>query len=253
MLQGIIDSVYLRNSDAQRTILTKIAENIRGINEILIPRVVDDWYNNGMFFVPNDRYLRDTVGEWISNPIHGLYNFDRCRLAERLAMPMRTLSGEVIGFIGYSNQGETSDISFIKYLYPSAETFNKGNYIYLEKEEWLRAYDEQVIAIVDGLFDKRMLNMIGIPACSLCGSNLTEYHKLYLSRIKHKVIIADNDNAGRKLALTCKNELGAVEMIHASTKDIDGLIATGKYIDNILDCWNTMKLQNFIISQIIKL
>ena len=251
MLQCVIDTVYAKNGDIQRIVLTKIAQNIRGINEKLIPLVVDDWVSNGMFFVSNDRYIRNTIGEWISNPIYHLYSYSMCYLAGRLAMPMRTLMGEVIGFIGYSSQGATDDISFIKYLYPSVDSFSKGRYIYLEKDEWLKAYDEQVIAIVDGLFDKRMLNMLGIPACSLCGSNLTEYHKLYLNRIKHKVVVADNDSAGRKLADVCKKELGAVEMLHTKTKDIDGLISTGDYTEKIIKCWNKMKSQNFMVSQLI--
>lgn len=248
MLEAVINKVWETFEEPQTLLLENIARNIRKIDESLIPTVVSDWKKAGMFFLPNSQLLPNLVGDWIKDPQYGIYDISgTCNLTARLLIPLRTLNDSVIGFVGYNK--ETSRSDYVKYMYPYS-FFKKKKYLYMDREEWLRAYEEQVVVIVDGLFDKRMLNLLGIPACSLCGSELSEYHKLYLNRIKHKVILADNDSAGCKLAETCKRELNAIQWyLTGEFKDIDEVISTGKYQDKILESWENLKKGGFLISE----
>lgn len=249
MLSAVINKVWETFKEPQTLLLENIARNIRQIDESLITTVVEDWKKAGMFFLPNSTMLPTLMGDWVKDPQYGIYDFTgACNLTARLLIPLRTFDNSVIGFVGYNKETDRSD--FVKYMYPNSSIFKKRKYLYMDREEWIRAYQEQVVVIVDGLFDKRMLNLLGIPACSICGSELSEYHKLYLNRIKHKVILADNDSAGCKLAETCKRELDAVQWyINGVFKDIDSVISTGQYQDKILESWENLKRGGFLISE----
>lgn len=261
MLNSIASRIWDVDGDAQEIYLRGIAQNIRHVPEELIDRVVEDWKSEQMFYVPYEEYILEHCGYFVKQSQFGLYKGDHCYLTLRMAMPLRTFNGQCLGFVGYSNiteeDTETDDdgnllsiIGNVKYRYPSSMSFNKGRYLYMSDKEWLMAYNTGAVVIVDGLFDKRMLNLIGIPACSLCGSNLTMYHKEYLKRIPRKIVIADNDSAGRQLYRDCKKAFGAVELINRETKDIDEYICKDpKNIDKILKCWEAMKKEDWRLSK----
>ena len=78
-------------------------------------------------------------------------------------------------------------------------------------------------------------------------------HKLYLDRIKHKVVIADNDSAGRKLVKDIKKVWSnAVEIIQYDTKDIDSFLTTPSRVLLLKDTIERMKREGFILSHILK-
>lgn len=206
----------------------------------------------GAFFVHNDDYMPQYFGEAIKDQSYGIYTAGKwCSLAGRLAIPLRLFDGSVIGFVGYSSKPEDYDPSavFIKYLYPPKQVFNKGRFFYITPEEFTKAVSDRYICIVDGIFDKIILQCMGINSVSLCGSSLTSWHKYYLSFIKHKIIIADNDLAGRRLASYCKcNFSDCVEVLQAETGDIDSMLRTTSALETFKKCFEEMKTEGFILS-----
>lgn len=220
-------------------------------NDTISQMHVDYLKSQGAFFVHNDDYMPQFFGDAIKDARFGVYtSFGRCTLAGRLAIPIRLFDDTVIGFIGYSNKPEdlgASDV-FIKYLYPPKAVFNKGRYFYITPEEYTKAVSEGYICIVDGIFDKIILQCLGINAVSLCGSSLTQWHKYYLKFIKSKIVIADNDLAGRKLASYCKYSLSnCIELLQSDTGDIDSLLRSDEALSNFLNCFNSMKEEGFIL------
>lgn len=261
MLNQISKKIWDVDGELQSAFLYELATQHRNVPDFLVDKVVADWKSEGMFVVPYSSYIAERCGLFIKQNQFGLYQGDFCYLAERLAMPLKTFNGEVIGFVGYSKVTDEdletdtegnflSIIGSIKYRYPSSLLFDKSRYLYMSGEEWINAYNTGAVVIVDGLFDKRMLNLIGIPACSLCGSNLTIYHKEYLKRIPRKIVIADNDTAGRQLYRDCKNAFGAVELINRETKDIDEFLCKHpNNVQRLLECWEEMKKGGWRLSR----
>lgn len=254
MLKVVQDKIWDKYSNEQSLIIRGIVKNIRGYADNLEETITRDFIGDKMFFVPNSDLLPSVVGEWIRDSKWGIYTPDgKCKLAGRLAIPLRTLDNSVIGFVGYTKEDKDSDGDYVKYLYPPSSVFDKSKYFYMDPSDWILAYKEQVVVIVDGIFDKRMLSMLGIPAVSLCGSDLSIYHELYLRRISRKIILHDNDAAGVKLAKTCQKKLGAIPWtIKGNFKDIDSVIATGEYNQLLLDTWNEMREGGFLLSKSLK-
>lgn len=254
-MQFIADAVWEKDETFQRDVLTGFIRNIRGFGEELSGLALQDLIDDKMFYVPHDEYLIEKVGVHVKDARYGLYRGTFCTLNSRLAIPLRVLDDTVIGYIGYTNQNDfhTDDASFIKYLYPSKTLFKKSNYLYITKAEYLKALREGYICIVDGIFDKRRLQSLGINACSLCGSTLTKNQAVYLEMIKHKVVIADNDDAGRKMAQACKRYLSnCVEIRQSDTNDIDDFLRRPENITKVKDLIEEMKTEDFIISREIK-
>lgn len=247
-----IQTVWSEDREYQFTCLRGIVENIRSVSDEKIRDLhVDYLYKQGAFFVHNDDYMVEKFGLVIKEPGLGIYRFGRCTLAGRLAIPIRFMDGTVRGFIGYSKKPKElpDDESFIKYLYPPKDCFPKSRYFYVMPDEYKKAIDDGYVCIVDGIFDKIILQCLGINAVSLCGSALTKWHRYYLHFIKHKIVIADNDVAGRNLAGKCKRYLSnCVEIIQPKSGDIDSFLRTDKAVKEFLDCFEQMKQEGFIIS-----
>lgn len=246
-----IETIWTEDEEFQTLMLNGILENIRGLTGEPKRRLFEYIKQDGMFYVPNDVYMHEIFGEEILGFKNGIYIDDVCKLCYRVAMPMRLLDDTVIGFIGYSDRDDfnADSESFIKYLYPPKYLIQKSRYVYITRSEFSKALEENYICIVDGLFDQKALCANGINAISLCGSSITEYHKVYLNSIKHKVIIADNDEAGRKLARDIKRIYpNSVEIYQDSAKDIDGYLKTMSRINEIQSVISAMKQEGFLIS-----
>lgn len=246
-----LNTIWTEDKKFQTECLDGILSGIRGLTGEPKDRLLQYMIQDQMFYVPNDIYMSEIFGEEITNFKYGIYTDGMCKLCYRLAMPMRLLDNTIIGFIGYTNKDDFNEDSeyFIKYLYPPKYLIQKSRYIYITRDEFLKAIEEEYICIVDGLFDQKALEANGINALSLCGSDLTEYHKLYLNSIKHKVIIADNDEAGRKLAKVIKKVYpDSVEIYQGKTKDIDSYMKTVERIEDIKNTINSMKKEGFLIS-----
>jgi DNA primase len=186
----------------------------------------------------------------------GIYVGEMCKLTYRLAMPVRLLDDTIVGFIGYTDKDDFNENneSFIKYLYPPKYVLKKSKYMYVTRQEFKKAIEEDYICIVDGLFDQKALEACGINAVSLCGSALTGEHKLYLDAIKHKIIIADNDSAGRKLASDIKAVWPtAVEIYQTQTKDIDAFLRIASRMTVLKNTIELMNQEGFILSHQLKI
>lgn len=250
-----LNRIWTEDATVQRDILGDFLTNIRGLSGEPQEKLLEYIIKDKMFYVPNDIYMLDIFGEEITTYNLGLYSNGMCNLCYRLAMPVRLLDDTVVGFIGYSNKDDfdENNQAFIKYRYPPKYVLAKNRYMYVTREELINAYKEQYICIVDGLFDQKALVANGINAVSLCGSSVTEYHKLYLDSIKHKIVIADNDDAGRKMVRDLKKVWSdIVEIRQDKTKDIDGYLHTVERISELKDTVKIMKREGFLISKVLK-
>lgn len=236
-------------TDCLKGILTQIRHHT---NEEIADLQFQYLKSQGAFFVHNDDYMLPFFGEAIKDPQFGVYtSFGRCSLVGRLAIPIKLFDSTIAGFIGYSSKPQDYEDSavFIKYLYPPKAVFNKGRYFYITPEEYTKAVEDNYICIVDGIFDKIILQCLGINAVSLCGSSLTQWHKYYLSFIKNKIVIADNDLAGRRLASYCKYSFdNCVEILQADSGDIDSLLRSDKALKNFMQCFSDMRKEDFVLS-----
>lgn len=250
MYSSGIDKVWKEDEKFQTLAIKGILENIRGVTGDLQEKVFEYMKKDGMFYVPTDTYMPKFFGEGIREYSHGIYlQGEMCKLSFRLAMPIRLLDNRIIGFIGYNNKDDSDpdNPAFVKYLYPPKRLLTKGRYIYTNRDEFKKAIADGYVCIVDGLFDKCLLEVCGINAISLCGSDLTEYHKMYLKEIPHKVIIADNDSAGRKLASSIKYCWPtAIEILQSDTGDIDSFIRSNERMQELQEIIEQMKLEGFL-------
>lgn len=251
-----IRNIWKTDFEFQSDVLHGILKNIRNISDPLVSERHFNYLKNmGAFYVHSDSYISDNFGDAIKEPKYGIYNSEgQCYLAGRLAIPLLYFDGTVRGFVGYAKKPEdhSPEDVFIKYLYPHKYAFDKGRYFFMTPEEFEKAVNDQYICIVDGIFDKIILQCLGINAVSLCGSSLTIWHQRYLSFIKHKIVVADNDIAGRRLSRFCRSILeNCVEIIQTSTGDIDSLLRTENDIKNFNKVFNEMKSEGFLISKIL--
>lgn len=250
-----IAKIWNEDREYQEAALNGILESIRNVQGEAKERLFEYLKADGMFYVPSDIYMSDIFGDTIMEFHNGLYVDDMCKLCFRLAMPVRLLDDTCVGFIGYSNKDDFNEDNpaFVKYLYPPKYILQKSRYMYITRKEFLKALSENYICIVDGLFDQKALEANGINAVSLCGSAVTEYHKMYLNAIKHKVIIADNDAAGRKMAADLKRIWPtSVEIYQDKSKDIDSFMHTTERVEEIQEIISQMKTEGFTLSHKVK-
>lgn len=248
-----IESVWNTDPELQLELLNLIVSDIRGISDTNLRNAQVQYLKSiGAFYVHTGEYLLEHFGKGILDKSNGIFNqFNTCTLQGRLVFPIRIADGSVLGFIGYSNKPKDwpEDKSWIKYLYPGKEVFNKGRYMFIEPQELEKAIKDRYICIVDGIFDKIVLQCLGINAVSLCGSMLTDWHIKYLSFIEHKIVIADNDVAGRKLYNNCVWKMpNVVEIRQPTFGDIDDYLKTDRRIHNFLSVFNQMQEEGFLLS-----
>lgn len=217
-----LKQIWSEYKELQEEALKEIILNHRHVPESLASKYMDDFKRDLMVFIPSNDMLPHIFGESIRDYNRGLYNADKdiCNLIDRLAIPLRDFTGRVFNFIGYDSEN-----SELKYLYPPKHFWSKDKYMYITKDEYLKAVKDQYICIVDGIFDKRSLQMNGINAVSLCGSALTKYHVTYLSLIKHIIVIPDNDKAGKGLTYKVRQHFPqAIEVKQGTQWDIDDFL-----------------------------
>lgn len=250
-------NLWEHDEEFQLTALHGIVKHVRRVDDPAIEEMQVNYLRGlGAFYVPDNQYMKRYFGKDITSPSYGIYSVTyHCYLSERLAIPMRLMDEKVAGFIGYSNKpaGWPADTAWIKYRYPGKEVMAKDRYMFIEPHEYKKALEEKYICIVDGLFDKMILQALGINAVSLCGSALTSWHKFYLSFIPHKIVIGDNDMAGRKLFISCRAALAnCVEIRQPYTGDIDDFLKDQSRIEVLLRTIEDMKSEGFLLSKTLK-
>lgn len=267
-LSSDVETIWTIDREMQTDCLEKLSSQVRNVTDPdIIEKDVQMLKSLGAFFVPDDYYLTDLLGERITQFKYGIYRgSEMCTLAERLAVPLRRMNGTIFGFVGYSDKSvelsidedeETGATNMLeeevsqrsKYLYPPKHVYEKAKYLYCEPSWFRSAIEKGYVAITDGLFDTIRLNQNGIPAVSICGSALSRWHVLYLSFIKNKIIIADNDNAGARLAGDCRKLMPECKQISfPNNKDIDDVLKTKEGIGALLATVKRMVDEHFILS-----
>lgn len=250
--QSGINKIYDIEGELQEHCLKELITNVRKITDLeLVDKNLADFKSNGMFYVYADDYLEKIYGPEVKSYQAGMYYDEQyCKYYRRLCMPMRDFKGRVIGFIGYNNGQDCPDENFVKYLYPNKTFFDKSRYMYIERDEYARALADQYLCVVDGLFDKRTLELNNVHATSLCGSQVTKWHRHYLSFFKTIVVIPDNDKAGSKLVKDLKNNHPNVRVIkNGRAWDIDDALKSQQNIREFKKLIDEMKYEGFSLDK----
>lgn len=252
-----VKRIWAEDGEFQEVMVRHILQNIRNVkDDEMLERELVSARKDGLFYCPNDDYMADWLGEHSVDLFAGIYRPNGlCRYTQRLVIPIYNFAGEIPGFIGYSNDeipGYDEDV-FVKYTYPPKETISKGRFMYITAEEYAKAVKDEYICIVDGIFDKRRLTDYGYNAVSLMGSAVTFWHKLYLSKIKHLVVIRDNDEAGYKLLQTLRyNFPGTIEIAQGDEWDIDDFLKTPENLKRFGEAFERVRRQGFLLSEAIR-
>lgn len=234
-----VKKIWQEDSEFQLEALTIIVEGVRKIPENLRNKYVEYLKNLGAFYVPHEDYMREMFGEAVTLPNYSIYNtFGYCNYNEKLIIPIRGLDDNIKALCAYDNGEGNDSYDFAKYVYSNDLIWTKNNYCFISRDEYIKAYNEGYICIVDGLFDKISLTMLGVNAVSLMSSNLSETNKKVLDFIPRKIVVADNDTAGKKLEKKCKKFLSNVDFYRQGQEwDIDDYLKTEtnqkKFKDNL--------------------
>lgn len=247
LLKSGLDRIWELDGEYQEDILHDFMQDIRGIPKDYLDKYVERLKSIGAFFNPNDDYMKTVFGSEITQPRYGIYDdAEENRYTMRLMMPLRFFDGSIVGFVGYSPV-ENTEGRTIKYLYPRKEVLEKSRILATEVNVFKKAMEDGYICLTDGYFDAFSLNVYGINAASLCGSAVTKFHKLFLSKIKTKIIIPDNDKAGTKLEGVIKNLWPNSRAIHqAETKDIDEFLGKAENIEKMCGEFKNWRNRGFI-------
>lgn len=204
-----------------------------------IPKELFDDYKNylislGCFYVMNDEYMEYFFGNEITNVKYGVYNDNEiCYYYKKLVIPIRGYDNDIKSLCGYTNGNDLTTDDFIKYQYSPKSIWSKGNYNFMSEGEFRKAIRDGYVFIVDGIFDKITLSVLGYNAMSFMGSNLTDINVALLNLINKKIVLPDNDLAGNKLYKSCKYKLKNVYKFKQGKEwDIDDYL---KVKENRLD------------------
>lgn len=209
------------------------------------------------FMIFNDDYLTHFYDNFqeLTSISTGLYsNLGKCVFNKRLVIPLTGFDDKVYGFVGYDNGNDCKTdedrIKHIPYLYMSDKYFAKDKFWLLRKDEYISAYNNQYICLVDGIFDKVTLQGLGYNTASLLGSSLTKYHRDYLRYIKNWVVFSDSDLAGNRLYDVCKNyHPNTIQIQVGNAKDVDERLRNEPNAKVILDkLFKTLKKESFLFN-----
>lgn len=239
-----INKIYTEDIEFQKQLIEAYAIEREIDYQVLL--------NRNLFYVPNDEYLIQFFGIDVAYPSEGLYEMNECKIYKRIAIPIPGFNGEYISLCGYDNGNELSEgEGLIKYLYQPKSAIDKGKLLFIERDKYIKAYNEGYIFITDGLFDQIRLDALGYNIVSLCGSTLTPFQKLALSKIKNKVLIQDRDKAGEKLFKTLKewDSTATRILVPQEYKDADNFLRTEDNIRIFNEHYMKLKNSGYILSQ----
>lgn len=248
---AIVNNVWLDESgELQATMLKEFSKSYRicDYNSLIKYKAFLVYYNN---------LLLDYTPEK-ANP-EGLYSLNGvCFFKNRLVIPIWGFDKKVHGFVGYDNGNECSTKqekdSLIPYLYLSDKYFQKDKFWFLTYDEYISAFNNQYICIVDGIFDKITLQSLGYNTTSLLGSNLTTYHRDYLRYIKNWIVFSDSDVAGNHLYEICKRyNPNTIRIQVGNAKDIDERLRNDTNSKLILhNLFNDLKIEHYFFNHSIE-
>lgn len=215
---NVVESVWESDAERQREILPMLASEIRHS-----PGLEKVFEANKMFFVDSHDFLPNLVGDYITDPSLDIYTREGdCKELGKLWIPLYDLNDDVVAFAFWDCGLIPSKSKHpIKYrMQRQGVAWNK--YMNIRRDTFLSGLSSGVIFVNDGFMDKFHLEMYGMPASSLYGSNLSTLRKVYLSAFKHVILCRDNDNAGEMLEEKFLDELpNSIILKHGMGKDMD--------------------------------
>ena len=180
-------------------------------------------------FVPNNQYLYYYGGNDILKNNYDIYFEGSCKWTHFLLIPIKDLSGNIVGIVGWDinhkARAEDGEKGLEMYKTSNKSVMNKNHYFLTDIDVLEENFQSEVIFVVDGVFDAISLNSIGIPAISLLGSNTSKTLYYFLRWYSYIYVAQDNDLSGtnllKKLKLAVPNVFGVYQN---KAKDIDELL-----------------------------
>ena len=186
----------------------------------------------GALFIPNNEYIAHYLGKQAFDSMVGLYFENRCPWTLFVVIPIRNLSGEIMGLVGWDAYNKYKELTegqqgLVSYRVSPKSVFPRDRYFLSDVECLKKNFDKRVLFITDGVFDAISLSYRGIPAIALLGSSFSREILYFLSWYKAVYVCTDNDSAGvslyRKLDRATSN---VYRLTQNRTKDIEELLRT---------------------------
>lgn len=100
-LQQDIDTIWIKDEQMQMECMEDLTVIRKVFDDQMVQQDIAFWRSLGLFYVPSDQYMKDKLGSHITQFQYGLYRAGYCSLYDRVAIPLRSLTGDVLGFAGY--------------------------------------------------------------------------------------------------------------------------------------------------------
>ena len=165
------------------------------------------------FMVPDDLLVKE-IPEEFRHDSYGFVEGSRIIYSGRYVFPIKDVTGDVAGFVGYDKFEEPKYLDSKNYGYKAKQTMIYGM-------ETL--YDEDYIVMCEGSVCKLFMQQEGIHSGAFLGSHMTPYVIEILKRFKRRcLVIPDADDAGNKLKWQVKKYLPEAFVVQSKiAKDID--------------------------------
>lgn len=191
---------------------------------------VDYLLSQGALFIPNNDYIYHYLGSRAINSFVGLYYDRQCVWTLFVILPVRDLSGQVVGITGWDAYNKYKEVAkgeqgLASYKVSAKSVFSRDKYFLSDVDCLRRQFDKRVVFVTDGVFDSVSLNYRGIPTVALLGSTFSREIIYFLSWYKHVYVCADNDRAGVNLVKKLSKSVPNVHAIQQDKcKDIEELL-----------------------------
>ena len=152
---------------------------------------------------------------------------------ERYVIPIRDLSGQVMGMVGYKH-GVVE-----KYMYATPKYFMRGDAVY-GLENFKDILDSGYAIIAEGIMDRVRIKSLGFKnSIATCGADKSWERMLLFSGIKKCIFIPDRDRAGMNTDYHWKSDTMLRILLPDTFKDIDEFASqndrTAEFCQEILE------------------
>lgn len=191
---------------------------------------VDYLLQLGAMFIPNNEYIHHHLGDKVHSSNCGLYYQESCPWTLFVLIPIRDLSGEVVGLVGWDAYNKYKEMSegaqgLVSYKVSAKSVFSREKFFLADIDVLKNEFDKGAIFVTDGVFDTVALNYRGLPSIALLGSSFSPEVLYFLSWYSHIYVCADNDRAGLALYSKLSKALrGVHRVVQARTKDMEELL-----------------------------